>query len=177
MNDPQGNPFWTYSLALYGRPGVDAACLALQDRLDLDVNVLLFCCWAGSRGRTLEDREVGALMAAVRALREEVVLPLRQARRSLKTLLAELGPAGTELREKIKANELAAEAIQQNLMHSALQIADGPPSATAGAANLRAYLRVAQATPAGSDWDALAGLLAVAFPELSEVEARALLGQ
>jgi uncharacterized protein (TIGR02444 family) len=173
----QGNPFWTYSLALYGRPGVDAACLALQDRLDLDVNMLLFCCWAGSRGRALEGREVGALAAAVRALRDGVIRPLRQARRALKIQAADLGPAAQDLRRTVKADELAAEAIQQNLMHSALQIADGPPSATAGAANLRAYLRVAQATPAGSDWDALAGLLAVAFPELSEVEARALLGQ
>jgi len=177
MTEAQGNPFWTYSLGLYGRPGVDAACLAVQDRLDLDVNMLLFCCWAGSRGRTLEDREVAALVAAVRDLREEVVLPLRQARRSLKTLVTDLGPAGPELREKIKANELAAEALQQNLMHGALPIVDGSPSAAAGAASLRAYLPVVQATPAGPDWDALAGLLAMAFPELSGAEARALLGQ
>jgi uncharacterized protein (TIGR02444 family) len=177
MTDSRDNPLWIYSLALYRRPGVDAACLALQDGLGLDVNMLLFCCWAGSHGRTLEDREVGALVAAVRRLREGVVLPLRQARRSLKAQLAGLGPAGQALREKIKADELAAEAIQQTLMHGTLPVAEGVPSAAACAANFLTYLRVAQATPKDTDWDALSTLLARAFPELSGADARALLGR
>lgn len=175
MTKQQDNPFWAYSLALYGRSGVDGACLALQDGLGLDVNMLLFCCWAGSRGRILEDQELGVLLATVRGIRHDVILPLRQARRSLKAMVPQMGPAGQALRDKIKANELAAEAIQQDLMHNAMPIANGPPSAPAGAANLRTYLRVVQVTPAGADWDALAGILNGAFPELSAAEARTLI--
>jgi len=36
--------FWAFSLALYGKPGVAPALLGLQDRLGVDVNLLLFCC-------------------------------------------------------------------------------------------------------------------------------------
>ena len=43
MTRSRDNPFWNYSLALYARAEVAKTCLALQDRLGLDVNLLLFC--------------------------------------------------------------------------------------------------------------------------------------
>lgn len=35
------HPFWDFSLEVYPREGVGAACLALQARHEIDVNVLL----------------------------------------------------------------------------------------------------------------------------------------
>ena len=57
--------FWAFSLEVYGRPGVAPACLALQDRHGLDVNLLLFCCWAASQGVTLDQRTLAAAEEAV----------------------------------------------------------------------------------------------------------------
>ncbi len=75
MTETAKHPFWDFSLALYGREGVARACVALQDRRGLDVNILLFCCWAGSRGRRLDPADLKGLDAAVRPWREAVVRP------------------------------------------------------------------------------------------------------
>ena len=61
--------FWAFSLDVYGRPGVAPACLALQDRHGLDVNLLLFCCWAASQGVTLDQRTLAAAEEAARIAR------------------------------------------------------------------------------------------------------------
>ncbi|HEX6103216.1 MAG TPA: TIGR02444 family protein, partial [Alphaproteobacteria bacterium] len=56
-------PFWSFSVALYGRPGVAPACLALQDRFGCDVNLLLFAIWAGRCGVMLGPKEFERLDA------------------------------------------------------------------------------------------------------------------
>lgn len=175
MSDPSGNPFWDYSLALYGREEVAKACLALQDRLGLDVNMVLFCCWAGSRGRRLRQDEIGRLTAATRAWRDEVVLPLRAARRWLKAQAPQVGPAALDLREDIKASELAAEAVQQDLLRRELPVPEGAPSAPAAAANLRLYLAASDCRADSADIEDLATVLCGACPDLGAMEARDLL--
>src|SRR5262249_40267230 len=56
--DLQTLNFWNFSLKVYGRPGVAAACIALQDGLGLDVNLLLYCCWHGRARRRLEAADL-----------------------------------------------------------------------------------------------------------------------
>ena len=181
MSAPEGNPFWAYSLALYGREGVEPACLALQDRYGLEVNLLLFCCWAGSRGRRLSPAELESLASAGRAWREAVVEPLRQARRWLKGEGAAFGAAAEALRQEIKASELAAEAIQQETLHRSLPLPlplplpEGAPSAPAVAANLRAALVASGQADEAAAREALAALLCAACPGLGRDEALGLL--
>ncbi len=175
MTQDSENPFWAFSLTLYVREGVTAACLDLQERLDLDVNLLLFCCWAGSQGRALSGAEIGNLIAATREWRDEVVRPLRGARRWLKGRSLAFGDAATELREDIKAKELAAEAIQQDILHRALPVPVGASSPGAMAANLRAYLAAEGCRPGAEDLGALIALLLGAAPGLDSSEARRLL--
>ncbi len=71
------NPFWDYASALYGRPQVEAACLELQRRHGLDVNLVLLCCWQASRGCALEPATLRRAKAAVASWQAEVVRPLR----------------------------------------------------------------------------------------------------
>ena len=97
------NPFWLFSLELYGRPEVAKACLALQDRRGLDVNLLLFCCWAGSRGHRLDRPALEGLIEAVESWQREVVAPLRQALRHLKT---RCGAAAEALRQCHSAQQV-----------------------------------------------------------------------
>ncbi len=175
MAEADDNPFWTYSLALYGREGVAVACLGIQDRLDLDVNLLLFCCWAGSRGRALSEPEVAALIAETRGLREQVVRPLRAARRWLKGQVPALGPAAGRLRADIKASELAAEKIQQGLMFQTHAVPEGAPSAAAVAGNLRVYMAALGRAPGVPDISDLAAVLRGACPEINPLDAVRLL--
>ncbi|MGH6960545.1 MAG: TIGR02444 family protein, partial [Dongiaceae bacterium] len=78
------NPFWDFSLALYGKPGATPALLGLQDRVGLDVNLLLYACWAGSQGRVLSAADLAAVEAAAAPWQAEIVRPLRALRRRLK---------------------------------------------------------------------------------------------
>ncbi len=174
------NPFWDFSLAVYGRPGVAEACLRLQDRHGLDVNLLLVCCWAGTRGRGLEPTGMARLAASVADWHHAVVQSLRGVRRWLKTQTAAPADLAGALRTTIKGKELEAERIEQQLLYEALGEPAAGPAAEGGedvlaAQNLRLYLRESGVEPDAVDTTALAALLQGTFPSLTEDAARSLL--
>ncbi|MEX2034267.1 MAG: DUF2390 domain-containing protein, partial [Xanthobacteraceae bacterium] len=51
------SPFWRFSVKFYGVPGVAPACIELQDRAKVDVNVLFFLLWNATQKRALGDTE------------------------------------------------------------------------------------------------------------------------
>jgi len=129
---------WTFSLALYAGPGVAPACLALQGRHGLDVNLLLYGLWTGISGRgRLSATDLEAAAAMAEAWRAEIVQPLRQVRTRLKAVLAApppgMPPAALQtLREAVKAAELDAEHLQQ-LALAALSAGAAPQQGVAAA--------------------------------------------
>jgi uncharacterized protein (TIGR02444 family) len=164
--------FWDYSLAVYARPGVAEACLALQDRFGLDVNLLLFCCWTGARGQALGPEGLARALEAAGPWQEGVVKPLRRARRWLK------GRDGADvqaLRARIKADELEAERLEQALLAETLPPGPGEASPALAAANLKAYLGRLKLRPETEGTADLAALLAGCFEGLPPPEATRLL--
>ncbi len=141
-----GSPFWRFSVAFYRQPGVAQACLELQDRCGVDVNLLLFLLWMARAGRSLAGDDVKALDARLSRWRSEVVRPLRDMRRMLKTDPPLLQSAQAEgFRERVKALELEAERAQQEAMHAlALTLAVEPAASpeAAARAHVAAYERV-----------------------------------
>ncbi|MDB5651300.1 MAG: hypothetical protein JWL62_2820 [Hyphomicrobiales bacterium] len=138
------SPFWTFSLAVYGRKGVPPACLTLQDSSGVDVNVLLFSLFLGSQGRALSAADVGDVVEMIEPWRRDVVVSLRAARRALKEPPAPFeGPAVEALRKSAKAAELEAERIQQEMLFvsfpsdSTGKAGSGPAKACAD--NVEAY--------------------------------------
>lgn len=112
-----GPDLWSFSLALYGAPGVADACLTAQHGHGADVNLLLWAVWLAVQGHDLTADEVAEAETATRSWREEVVGPLRAVRRRLKTGPLPAPDAATEsLRNQVKAAELAAEKLQQSLL-------------------------------------------------------------
>ncbi len=111
------NHFWQFSLDFYQRDGVEAACLTLQDRLGLDVNILLYAAWLASQGRTASVADFEQVDLLIAPWREEVIRPLRRIRRWLKEPGPD-APAGgvREYRAGIKSAELDAEEIVQGMM-------------------------------------------------------------
>nr|WP_228575073.1 TIGR02444 family protein [Halomonas sp.] len=100
------DPLWDFALAFYARPGVEAACLLLQDEADVDVCELLWHCWLHRHGLTLVAEP--APLVAIRRWQREVTVPLRALRRRLKPDAEHL--AGTaNVRRIIQLAELAAE--------------------------------------------------------------------
>lgn len=111
------SPFWRFSLSVYGRKGVPPACLALQDESGVDVNVLLFSLYLGTRGRALSVDEVRGIADLVDPWKSGIVVALRTARRNLKEPAAPFeGPSIEALRKAVKAAELEAERIQQETL-------------------------------------------------------------
>ena len=173
------NPFWDYALDLYRRAGVERACLELQGRHGLDVNLVLLCCWLGRRGIETDEAWMRAATAAVERWQAEVIRPLRAARGGLKAQLAEAASGSIAkrwpeltagLRRRVLALELDAERLEQLLL--AELAADLPAAAVPGigpaSRNLRRYGRFTAA-----DRPALGTLLKAAFPQSAAAEVAA----
>ncbi len=164
------NAFWRFSLAAYGRTGTAPACLALQDLKGLDVNLLLFCCWAGTKGYALETAELERLIETVEPWRKEVIEPLRAVRRQLKNAELPAG-AGSRLLEQVKSAELDAEAIQQKQLFESLTLEPAEASEKIAAENLKTYARLQGVTCDSAVTADLAAVLRGAFPNLAPLEA------
>ena len=109
------NEFWRFSLAVYERNEVAQECLALQDALGIDINLLLFCAWVGAQGIVLSSENIETASKAVAAWHETVVRPLRGVRRQIKALKSgEL----EDFRTHVKNIELEAEQIEQAILYA-----------------------------------------------------------
>ncbi len=111
--------FWRWSLRVYRAPGVQAACLALQDGLGVDVNLLLLCGWQASRGASLDRRRLRQAIARVGGWQSQVVAPLRQARRAHKQLApadAASAESAAALHKRLLGLELELEYAEQSML-------------------------------------------------------------
>jgi len=139
--DP-ASTLWPFATGFYARPGVEPILLRLQDEHGVDILLLIALLYAGRRGIALADSDVQDLVAQSEAWRSKAILPLRAARRGLKSPAgARPDPEQEELRIQIKSAELAAERLLIRRLEALLP-PEYPPVAArqAIAANLGAYL-------------------------------------
>lgn len=133
---------WAFALDIYARPGVADACLKLQNEAGVDVMMFLMIVYAAVRHRIfLTPSEIRELDEACRPWREQIVRPLRVIRSGLKTGPLPAPNSETEqFRSTIKAAELAAERLQNQLLAECLPLR--PPERDAvGPEELRSVLR------------------------------------
>ncbi len=106
----QHRSLWDFALAFYAQPGVEQACLTLQDAADVDVCELLLHGWLYCHGLQAR-REALADISRERAhWQRQFTEPLRHLRRELKPQAAE-DEAINALRKSIKTAELQAERV------------------------------------------------------------------
>jgi uncharacterized protein (TIGR02444 family) len=159
------HPFWDYSLDLYGQPGVQDACLTLQDEFGLDVNLVLFCIWAGAEGPgKLETSELTECVARGRRWQTEVVERIRHIRRTLKQ--DDLG-SSEELvklfRPRAQRLELDAEHVEQLLLAGIVPKNRGDTGPKVVTANLDAYLALNFIEPNSAARELVALIVAKVF--------------
>jgi uncharacterized protein (TIGR02444 family) len=149
MSD-SASDFWTFSLQTYAKPNVASICLELQDRFGVDVNLLLYMLWAASKGRRLHIREISEIAGYVESWQKHVVTLLRVARRRLKSPPDGWHLAETDqLRQRIKAEELEAERLQQNAMANFLSVdkaGEADAEEAAAKSNLMRYASMLEVT-------------------------------
>ena len=180
MSFPE-HPFWDFSLQVYGTGGVAPACLALQDRHGVDVNVLMFCLWLGATG--YEPRDEAAMRRVcdrVATWHDEIVRRLRSVRKRMKE---EIKPVDYKLAQAIRARlqkvEIDTEHLEQLTLADAVRqekpsLEDGAARADAAGRNVAAYFEVLGITLDDADDEALETLFGAAFPEYRETAASAL---
>ncbi len=111
------NPFWQFSLRVYGAPGVSEECLELQDKLGIDVNVMLYAVWLGAaRGVTLREGDLARIEDVIAIWSANVVQPLRKVRRAMKAMPDIADPQLQALRKRVAETELFSEQIEQALL-------------------------------------------------------------
>jgi uncharacterized protein (TIGR02444 family) len=145
---PSTDAFWDFAVSVYAANGVSDECLALQDRDGLDVNLLLFCAYAGlAYGRAFDDADLENLTQDSAAWQRDVVGPLRAARIAMKPLeqdpRTEVAHGVAALRQTVKESELAAERIEHAILIDWMRGHPGhraPDGAAAAVANIAALL-------------------------------------
>jgi len=165
--------FWDFSLKVYDADDVPAACIALQERRGIDVNLLLFCAWIGESGRgILTESDLETALATTTAWNRDIVCALRAVRDRLK---GGMPPIDTDrsnvLRKMILEIEVKSEHLEQIALAKAVSRPADPsiPSERRGrdaVANIAAYFRLHGFTPDAEDVNQVATVLNPAFLEI-----------
>ena len=172
------DPFWDFSLAVYGTEGVPAACLDLQERYQIDVNLLLWCLWRGSAGYpALSAEDLARAETRIGDWHANVVRHVRWLRQHLKAPYPHVdADLQQSLRARLQKIEIDAEHLEQLTLASMAREgkadSGGDANATIAAANAALYLKAAGA---GADHDAAesnAAILVAAFAEMPARDAR-----
>ncbi|MCV7160733.1 TIGR02444 family protein [Mycolicibacterium brisbanense] len=153
-----------FALRVHSADGVGPACVLLQDRFGVDVNVLLFAARVGTRG-PLTPPVLQSATARVAQWHAEVVRPLRGVRRRLKSGPAPApSPATAELREQLQGLEIRAELIELGeldaLVPDTAAVTDDPTAQVTAA--LLLVLRAHSQRPLTADEDAALATIAAA---------------
>lgn len=164
------HPFWDFSLRVYGGAGVPAACLVLQERHRIDVNVLLFCCWLGASGRgALDGGEIAGVCATVDAWHRDVVRAIRGVRQRLK---GGFGGAPLDLseplRRRVAKTEVDLEHVEQLMLAGSLpreadESRDGDTRLADALENIGAYFAAAGVVADDADAAETATIVGPAF--------------
>lgn len=108
---------WHFAVACYAMPGVEAACLELQDA-GADVCLLLAGAWLEGRNVSCSAERLEKLTRLSTDWRADVVAPLRHLRQTWReAAVTDSMLAG--LRERVKAIELDAERVQLDRLANA----------------------------------------------------------
>ena len=141
-------------MKFYAVPGVAPACIELQDRAKVDVNVLFFLLWNATQKPRADAAEVAEVERMIGAWRDMAVVPIRKVRRALKSPPPVMAPDAAEgFRTRIKAVELEAERLQQEALYDLAQSGRlGQPAASpaeAARTSVSAYQGVLGPFPPG----------------------------
>jgi uncharacterized protein (TIGR02444 family) len=130
---------WRFSLSVYARPGVAPRCLQLQDQWGANVNLVLWLLWLETRGQTADAALIARAETELADWDKHIVQPLRQLRRQVRARFALEEIAIGETYQQLKASELQAERVEQEILAALVKQSPGANALPVGT-NLRVYL-------------------------------------
>jgi uncharacterized protein (TIGR02444 family) len=123
---------WPYALEVYGRPGVEALLLRLQDDHGQCVPFLLWSLWMAASGRPIEGAATAVCAELARAWQDAAVAPLRRMRRGLKAS-ANQERLQARIRTGVQTLELEAERMLLQMLEESSPASAGAATAPADA--------------------------------------------
>lgn len=169
------NPFWRFSLRLYGIERIKHACLRLQDECQANVNLLLFAIWAAQQHlRFLPDR--AHQQPQLEAWHQDYTCILRRQRRQLKVLADKGEPDEKEgllhqMKQLIAEAELLSEKQEQAMLYFHYRQRQGLTPCEDRQAALIENLARCLAADSSPDPETLHILLAVVLDDAEAAEA------
>ena len=156
------NDLWHYALRLYCQPGMESACLELQ-QAGLSINRLLFCLWLGQdAGRQLDL----LVLQEATGWQSEITHPLRALRYKVRVYKLQ-DEAYQACYSAMRKAELACEQLELALMHDvAGQMLKGEAGSSLVLENLASYLNGCTLNADPSVTAAFEQLLQIALPEM-----------
>lgn len=103
---------WQFSLALY--PNVKQVCLAWQDNLGANVNLLLLLCYLEQRQLSLSAAQIGQLSNTLQQFSLQFTQPVRTLRRQHSAVLNP--EQQQQLKQALLTAELTLEQLEQQLL-------------------------------------------------------------
>jgi len=94
---------------------VKNALIGLQQRLNLNVNILLFCCWTAQIGhKQMNKKDILDILAAISPWHEKIVLALKKLRKRAQQETTK--PTLRKISKLILEKEIAANQIEQKIL-------------------------------------------------------------
>ncbi|MCW9014695.1 MAG: TIGR02444 family protein [Gammaproteobacteria bacterium] len=122
MNFPDSE-FWNFSTQIYQQAEVESACLHLQNTYDADINILLYCCWAGEQAFSLSTDDIRELIQTAHPWQTNILKPLRDARSMMKQhIIAMPAHMIEQTVNNMSEMELNAEHMAQLAMEKAIAL-------------------------------------------------------
>jgi len=120
--DFPNSELWNYSTQIWTLPEVEKICLALQDNFDININILLYCCWVGDKNLNLSDDDLQSLLDTIQPW-QTIIKPLRESRKLMQQQSIAIRP---DLKDQTISNmnemELNAEHMAQLALEKALKL-------------------------------------------------------
>lgn len=170
------HPFWNFSIKVYAGKGVSHACINIQERHHMDVNLLLLGTWYGASGRgRLSYNQLNKVIEITSKWNKEIVCNLRSVRTRLKDRVEGFPMNQTEaIRKAVLSMEVECEHIEQLAIAKCLgDKALGSDNLTAGSIedsvdNILCYFHIKKVCPTDFDLNDLSIILKSAYPKKNE---------
>ena len=144
---------WNFATALYRQPGVEVLCLTLQQRYQVNINLLMWCQWLQAQQLALTPSLLNAAETKLAGWDGAIVQPLRQVRQALKQQKTNDQFAKLDtLYRNLKRVELDAERVEYGLLAELNLTKLSRAENLSVGHNLRCYLQFLHIEELESSW-------------------------
>jgi uncharacterized protein (TIGR02444 family) len=121
MQFPESD-FWDFSIDFYSVKEVEKNCLNLQDKFELNVNLVLFCYWLAIKKKNIANEHQWQQLFSATLPWEEIIRPLRLSRKMINhSSIAWPADFKVETKKSVSAIEINTEHMQQLSIEQAWQ--------------------------------------------------------